>query len=467
MSGVAVHLSGLTRRFGTMTALDNLDLEVAPGELLALLGPSGCGKTTALRLLGGFDRPDTGRVLVNGRDVSNVPGKPPRHGDGLPGLQPVSKYGRAAQRRVRPEDAQSQRGDAPRARGGDARPRRARRPHRALSAPDCPGVSSSASHSPARSQSSPASCCSTSHSPRLMPACATSCAPRSAVSSSDSGSTTLSVTHDQAEALSMADRVGVMYGGQLEQLGTPQETRPAGYPVRRRVRRDDESRRRAAYSPTDVSKCSAVSLASIGGLAIMGSAVSGERPRASLRHSKSSRGRPRRGPWSPSERSSDQSPAARNARRFDGSVGRRPEPARPTGAGRPRQGARDRRRRTRRRRRSARGRSCGARATGGRGSPSVDRHLGLASLRSAMRAEGLEPPRAFAHRLLRPACLPISPRPRVDQASVGYYDLASTSPGAQIGKGSGLKNRRWKQLGGSSPPPGIRRFAAPAPVRAF
>ncbi len=72
-SGAPVVLENLTRQFGTTKALDGLSLDIAPGEFVALLGPSGCGKTTALRVLAGFERPDVGRVLVDGRDVVHVP----------------------------------------------------------------------------------------------------------------------------------------------------------------------------------------------------------------------------------------------------------------------------------------------------------------------------------------------------------------------------------------------------------
>ncbi len=68
MPGVVI--SGLTKRYGDVGAVQGLDLEVAPGELVALLGPSGCGKTTTLRLVAGFLTPDAGEILVGGRRVS-------------------------------------------------------------------------------------------------------------------------------------------------------------------------------------------------------------------------------------------------------------------------------------------------------------------------------------------------------------------------------------------------------------
>jgi ABC-type Fe3+/spermidine/putrescine transport system ATPase subunit len=63
-------LEDLSKRFGASEVLAGVSLEVAEGELLALLGPSGSGKTTLLRLLAGFEIPDRGRVVVGGQDVT-------------------------------------------------------------------------------------------------------------------------------------------------------------------------------------------------------------------------------------------------------------------------------------------------------------------------------------------------------------------------------------------------------------
>ncbi|MGD0025023.1 MAG: ABC transporter ATP-binding protein [Xanthobacteraceae bacterium] len=68
-----LHIEGLSKRFGSFAAVDRLSLDIYAGEFFALLGPSGCGKTTLLRLIAGFERPSAGRILLDGIDLAPVP----------------------------------------------------------------------------------------------------------------------------------------------------------------------------------------------------------------------------------------------------------------------------------------------------------------------------------------------------------------------------------------------------------
>ena len=70
-----VDLENVTKRFGNVVAVDNVSFSVEHGELFVLLGPSGCGKTTTLRIIAGLETPDSGRVLFNGRDVTHIPAR--------------------------------------------------------------------------------------------------------------------------------------------------------------------------------------------------------------------------------------------------------------------------------------------------------------------------------------------------------------------------------------------------------
>jgi len=73
MSSKSLSLKNISKRFGNVNALDNFNLEVGVGELVALLGPSGCGKTTALRVVAGLEHQDAGTVLVADKNISDVP----------------------------------------------------------------------------------------------------------------------------------------------------------------------------------------------------------------------------------------------------------------------------------------------------------------------------------------------------------------------------------------------------------
>ena len=68
-----VQIKGLTKKFGDVIAVDNVDLDIYQGELFCLLGGSGCGKSTLLRMLAGFEYPEAGTISIDGMDMSNVP----------------------------------------------------------------------------------------------------------------------------------------------------------------------------------------------------------------------------------------------------------------------------------------------------------------------------------------------------------------------------------------------------------
>lgn len=68
-----VHLDRITKRFGDTVALQELDMKIGAGEFVTFLGPSGCGKSTTLRILGGFETPNEGRVILGGQDVTDTP----------------------------------------------------------------------------------------------------------------------------------------------------------------------------------------------------------------------------------------------------------------------------------------------------------------------------------------------------------------------------------------------------------
>ncbi|BEL02458.1 ABC transporter ATP-binding protein [Actinoplanes sichuanensis] len=224
MTGVAVHLDGLRRTFGTVHALDDLDLSIEPGELIALLGPSGCGKTTALRILAGLEEATAGRVLVDGRDITRVPAN--RRGMGMV-FQAYSLF---------PHLNALQNVEF------GLRLRRSNRT-RAAEMLDLVGLGSFGSRYPNQLSGGQQQRVALARALAIEPQVLLLDEPLSALDAkvrvqlrdeirriqTEVGTTTLFVTHDQEEALAVADRVGVMRAGKLEQLATPSEVylRPA------------------------------------------------------------------------------------------------------------------------------------------------------------------------------------------------------------------------------------------------
>ncbi len=73
MKDVLVNLEHISKSYDSHMVLDDLNLYIRENEFLTLLGPSGCGKTTTLRILGGFEQPDTGKVIFDGADITCLP----------------------------------------------------------------------------------------------------------------------------------------------------------------------------------------------------------------------------------------------------------------------------------------------------------------------------------------------------------------------------------------------------------
>ncbi|MFE9258021.1 ABC transporter ATP-binding protein [Streptomyces sp. NPDC006879] len=227
-AGARVEFRGLRRSFGSTVALDGLDLTVEPGELIALLGPSGCGKTTALRVIAGFEQPDSGEVLVDGQDITRVPAN--RRDAGMV-FQSYSLFPNLSARdnvafglRVRKVPA-------------------AQRRERAGELLDLVGLPDHGGRYPHQMSGGQQQRVALARALALQPRVLLLDEPLSALDAKvrtnlreeirrlqlSLGITTIFVTHDQEEALSMADRVAVLNAGKLEQCAAPAELyeRPA------------------------------------------------------------------------------------------------------------------------------------------------------------------------------------------------------------------------------------------------
>ncbi len=217
-----VVLSSISKSYAGKKVLDNLDLSMKPGELLALLGPSGCGKTTTLRVLAGMETPDAGSVHIGGADMTHAPVR--GRGIGIV-FQSYSLF---------PHMTAVQNVAYGLRLAGASKSRRSARAAELL---EMVGLVEHAQKHPGQLSGGQQQRVALARALAIEPRVLLLDEPLSALDAQvrvllreeikriqlQSGTTTLLVTHDQEEALTIADRVGVMLGGQIEQLGTPEQ----------------------------------------------------------------------------------------------------------------------------------------------------------------------------------------------------------------------------------------------------
>jgi spermidine/putrescine transport system ATP-binding protein len=220
--GGEVELRGLCKRFEDVVAVDSVDLDIVPGEFFSLLGPSGCGKTTTLRMIAGFERPTSGEILLDGVSLAAVP--PDRrnvntvfqsyalfpHLDVLDNVSFGMRYQKVA---------------------------KAERRRRAMEALELVELGSLSGRRPNQLSGGQQQRVALARALVLRPSVLLLDEPLGALDAKirrqlrielkalqeEVGTTFIFVTHDQEEALSMSDRIAVMSGGRVDQVGTPRE----------------------------------------------------------------------------------------------------------------------------------------------------------------------------------------------------------------------------------------------------
>jgi putative spermidine/putrescine transport system ATP-binding protein len=223
-----LELENLHRDFGTVKALNGINISLGEGEFLSLLGPSGCGKTTALRLVAGFDQPNDGRIVVAGKDVTRI--APNKRDMGMV-FQAYSLFPNMTARqnvefglRIRGRDKSD-------------------RQKRVADLLELVGLGHAVDRYPHQLSGGMQQRVALARALAIEPRVLLLDEPLSALDAKvrvqlreeirriqlELGITTLYVTHDQEEALAISDHVAVMYGGVIEQMGTPAEmyTAPA------------------------------------------------------------------------------------------------------------------------------------------------------------------------------------------------------------------------------------------------